>query len=1152
MSFIRKRLSKVWDRGNNENNRDFHGGYRTSMSSASTEYSGTTSSSLLGSIQEVSPGRLHKAASTTFQAFSDTIRAKTQIFYTTQDRSEKANTDASEVKTPRKTGHRPAIWSSSRGRQGLTDHTSQGSVANSLETPTILRTRPVEAAPSLDVDIPSYSFTETSVRDRPTSDSPTKKIENQTVAHGHYAPKQLWPSPTNLVPLPLPMINMPLSSTKHSLLLDDPYTEPPHEVMYDSAMFDSCRSTSGANKHIAQEQEDYASDIECIGDPVKNDGFSPASIASQSYSTPLTAQARRTPISARSLFVKGTQARVQIQQTPSPYQKAKGSQGSPLVSAAIPDTGPGNSLKSPLTVIRSELSMPKFPSEPVQTGARIDQPDSPLAHRSHSYDFFLECHPPEPTTAAAIERSSYIRLPSNVYETSMESAASSPGIPYMGPRHAWDEARADRNDRYLAIRTMSGTTYSDQGSDSELGLSRSPSRKLVRRSGDKNGVSLSQVHQQARLATPERNDTENMVLESRNPSNTSLQKKLEALELLESSCEASTDSEAQSRYSSSPTPMLDFYVEANNRVSGNVLDATDTGCSNSPRGASSGNEQQAESDSGLVSMKSESDRLGLFDSIIGYDTDMEDADQQSLGLSVSTSSVDEGRLSCKHILGVTNTKLDDEEFEDLVLRTQNFHRLTSAHHNGLHKDCEEQRKTLGGREKDAAGKGSGNCEASACALAVETEAFPNAFTLASSQSHGGQLSRILLDTELINDHDILETTAIDGKRTASCDIPEDWERFSPPRTPESADREAFRDGLRLYGLSPQAIEKNLERIYSPPSTPVQYSRSASTESIRTTNSCAVTTSSPLCYVPPPFPTLHVRSSPARRTSSVIAGLEPRGDQSGGESSPKIINGEFNQIQEALTTVVQELTLLENDTAPSEPRSTNICPNAVRSDDPPIADTQAEYALVDLDSLGFPCPSKIRLPDSPLVTAETAPLFAGSLKPRKRKQQTFQPTLIRDSEKEPTIIEIREPSPKKAHFDNETQPLGETTGNRGKKKRKPKKKRMRTTGSVSTGKSLMSSPVNKSLGSVPLDASSPTVLRSTTNREYQTSSNEKGIWWARNKDAANEDQSPLAEKTIKRSMGTESEEASAEDDDIGKGKENMSRNNNESELMDMEV
>ncbi|MCJ1486442.1 hypothetical protein MMC06_006619 [Schaereria dolodes] len=49
-----------------------------------------------------------------------------------------------------------------------------------------------------------------------------------------------------------------------------------------------------------------------------------------------------------------------------------------------------------------------------------------------------------------------------------------------------------------------------------------------------------------------------------------------------------------------------------------------------------------------------------------------------------------------------------------------------------------------------------------------------------------------------------------------------------------------------------------------------HQRTTSSQSVLTTDSCAVTTHSPLCYVSPPFPSIHIRNTPVRRTSSINA------------------------------------------------------------------------------------------------------------------------------------------------------------------------------------------------------------------------------------------------------------------------------------------
>ena len=61
-------------------------------------------------------------------------------------------------------------------------------------------------------------------------------------------------------------------------------------------------------------------------------------------------------------------------------------------------------------------------------------------------------------------------------------------------------------------------------------------------------------------------------------------------------------------------------------------------------------------------------------------------------------------------------------------------------------------------------------------------------------------------------------------------------------------------------------------------TPFDHSRTVSALSDVTDDSCAITTHSPSCNAPPPFPSLHVRSEPARRIPSAIDALTAYGDE----------------------------------------------------------------------------------------------------------------------------------------------------------------------------------------------------------------------------------------------------------------------------------
>ncbi|CAO1598507.1 hypothetical protein XANCAGTX0491_002271 [Xanthoria calcicola] len=63
-----------------------------------------------------SPQTLRKAASTTFQAFSNSLRSRARTFYSTPDPGEASLSASPEPQTPKKSGHVSAVLSSVRGR----------------------------------------------------------------------------------------------------------------------------------------------------------------------------------------------------------------------------------------------------------------------------------------------------------------------------------------------------------------------------------------------------------------------------------------------------------------------------------------------------------------------------------------------------------------------------------------------------------------------------------------------------------------------------------------------------------------------------------------------------------------------------------------------------------------------------------------------------------------------------------------------------------------------------------------------------------------------------------------------------------------------------------------------------------------------------
>ncbi len=1113
MSFVRKKLSSVWGRSSDVNSPSSQENYPTSISSGDSEYSSNINPSLLGSISEVSPGRLHKVASTAFQAFSDSIRAKTHIFYANPGKTEPAGSDSPEAKTPRKHGQRAPIWSSARKRQGLTDRTNHAGAADDPGTPNASQGKPAEPAPSLDVKIPSSSLTELRTNDGFTAEPSVTNLENQTARNDSYAPRRLWPS-QHMAPPGSPIVHGSINPATRSSLMDDPYTESSYEVAYDSSMFEPCRSAFDAGHHVGKNDEGYTLGLESISDHVESDSVSPTSIASSCYLTSPTGIIAKSPHNHSSLFVKGDQARVRLRQTPSPFRKAKQSQESPLAGATTGDTRPDSSLEAPVTVIRSDLWMPNFPNEPIGTARGLFSSSSPLVHRSSSFEKDLGCSAPDSNAIEAAEVLGYSRLPSHVYEADAESAASSPGTPNMGSRHAWNETRADRNDRYLAIHTMSETTHSDENSDPELGLSRSPLRKLIHSPKEDSGVSIIEGYQQVRLDSPEHSDTEL----KRSPSKSSLQTKLEALELLESSCDPSTDSE--SRTSSPPEPTLRFYLEANNRVSGTVLDDFETPASAFPGEA-------PPYIGGQIKYIVDSARAGLDSYVVespeqnpGLSIAVENAfttDKEALETSVLASSSDEGRQSYENIQEVTNTGLDDAEFQDVVQRTNKLHQLHLQHHYSLQKriyDRESGTKTSKACKEDVFMGSSRNAESLVPGSNVTKEASSNAFFHAGND----KLSHLFRDPDVVGDNEILDLTIMDRENRVSFDLAEDADASPPLQKLQSGDQEeALTDALRGAGMSRRSLEKGKVFRGNPSNTPVEYSRSFSAESVRTTDSCAVTTSSPLYYAPPPFPTLHVRSSPVRRTSSIIAGLEAQDDQADKDPSTEPRADRHGSTPEVLETIVRELLNFENCSSPSEHDISNASPSPATLGSSLAARTNAQ--LMSIEYLESPEPIRHLVLDQSSSTYPVAPepLLVSSTTSRKLGEQALPFRLREDEDEEPPKEEAVEPSPKKVRLDNETQVLGEATGNKCKK-RKSKKRKNRKSKSVDASlepvKSKTVPPLGKALGSMVLDVSSPTSLR-PIHDEYQTSSHEKGVWWARDQETVAYVESPLAEKVLEK-------------------------------------
>ena len=191
----------------------------------------------------LTPRKLHKAASMTFQAFSDTLRSRARVFYAPSSEDQTGSPESPEPKTPKKTPRRSVIWSSVRSRGSRSarnekvmtepEQEPQPEPESEPETPTKINFKPIGEAPRLNTAIPDASLGGSLGHDDVTTppmsvdDVPTVPLSRLQPSVSGFRSQQLWPSPhTRLKNLSLPKPSSPPTAistnatdkTQHSLV----------------------------------------------------------------------------------------------------------------------------------------------------------------------------------------------------------------------------------------------------------------------------------------------------------------------------------------------------------------------------------------------------------------------------------------------------------------------------------------------------------------------------------------------------------------------------------------------------------------------------------------------------------------------------------------------------------------------------------------------------------------------------------------------------------------------------------------------------------------------------------------------------------------------------------------------------------------------
>lgn len=424
----------------------------------------------LGITDSITPRPLHKVASTTFQSFSDTIRSKARIFYVSPKRAESHSTDYMED-TPN--NHQPrasisSMWSYSarnrRGRGSLEDRLELG---RSSPTSMGLINSDQETTPTINVKIPS-SFLEGF--ELAEDDTVRSSAQVSTAMRKPYEARQLWPSPISVALQQLSKIDLTVVRVSRSPMIDDLRADSSEDFMYDSAMFDP-------GSHVPPNSpEDKSSTIE---GPSKN-----ADSQSQEKTTETKTQLPASDFVPRSMsnkatafkrqqfddsvFFKGGHPHIHFQDI---HDKSSTlTEGQREARDTLAASGASNSTQ--VSHINSSLVQ-----QETETSNEVQSLSIPrsISHTSDSIDLVGLS---DNSNAAETKDESTCQPSSSVYEAVEESVAPSPEMPTMGSRCKWEQSRADRYNRYSAIRSLDDDEKTEKDSEFGLELERSPGRKL--------------------------------------------------------------------------------------------------------------------------------------------------------------------------------------------------------------------------------------------------------------------------------------------------------------------------------------------------------------------------------------------------------------------------------------------------------------------------------------------------------------------------------------------------------------------------------------------------------------------------------------------------------------------------------------------------
>lgn len=470
MASIRKRLSQIWRRSSEKEtpreDEPSSADRRDSTASLDSGYSSGTSHKAADSAQPATPRNLHKAASMTFQSFSDTIRSKTRLFYASPENPDTASCDHTET-TPK--SHQPRtsrIISSVMSHEGHVSLDNRLQSGRSSPTPMPRAAKPQWITPTIDVKIPDSFLTDSEIlEDNNQKSSVEMAYQAPTLATlKPYGPWQIWPTPIDVALQQFSKIDIKSTGIPRSPMIDDPAINSSEDFMYDSAMFDH-------HSRVLPSASEYQ-------DPKMKDSYSNGKFHFKVLVPELKSPALRSDIPSHPLSHADAATKGQEPGNASVLKADEVNYQGSRVRWSLPEelykegNGTGIVLKRP-----DPSSQPNQAEMPLSYS---DTAPGQIFHRTISHKTGLrDLYAASNSFLKHDEQEHGTRQWSpSVSESDEEPEAPSAEVPAMGSRREWDKIRADRYNRYFAIQQDHDAMMKEY-SELRLELDNNPARRLL-------------------------------------------------------------------------------------------------------------------------------------------------------------------------------------------------------------------------------------------------------------------------------------------------------------------------------------------------------------------------------------------------------------------------------------------------------------------------------------------------------------------------------------------------------------------------------------------------------------------------------------------------------------------------------------------------